>query len=93
MGMMVFLFLSRDIDTQAYPINLWSHYLLGLGLVGWVGFGDGIGLNFSFLFVFHLRDGDVWRGWALMMGGLDIYDELGALWCGGNEEREAYESL
>lgn len=94
MGMMVFLF-SWDFDTQACPINLWSHYLLGLGLVGWTGFSDCIGLIFSFFFCFHLRDGDVWGERALMIGGLDIYNELG-VWHGGNEEggklmKKAYE--
>lgn len=61
MGMMVYLFF-RDFDTQAYPISLWSHYLLGLGVVGWAGLGDGIGLNlfrFFFFFIFAIAVGDV----------------------------------
>jgi len=61
MGMMVYLFF-RDFDTQACPISLWSYYLLGLGVVGWAGFGDGIGLTcfvFLFFFIFVMAVGDV----------------------------------
>jgi len=86
MGMMVFPFFPGFRYTVC-PINLGlTIYWVWVWPDG-IGFGDGIGLSFSFFHFFHLRDGGVWRGRALMTGGLDIYDELGVWWRGCWERR------